>query len=160
MTALCLNSSPQRLRRRWLALRLGLTLLCFGGVSLGCGGGNELKIKPGPAIPRLNLSGGFDCQEFGFMKLRQTGETLQGSYEGIRKTGDNGTIRGKIEGDVVWFDWIQPGDLDAAIWPKQGKGWLRISRDGQTLSGRWGYDQSREDAGKITLRRSDFVFDQ
>ena len=144
---------------RALALRASLALLSVG-LCAGCTKGDERLIKPGPSIPGLNLSGGFDCQEFGFMKLRQTGLTLQGTYEGIRKNGDNGTIRGKLEGDLVWFDWIQPGNMDEAVWPKSGKGWLRVSRDGNTLKGRWGYDQDREGAGEITLSRSDFVFEE
>lgn len=160
MTALCLNRSLNHPHPHRSARCVSLTLLLLTAFSLGCGGGGTPQVKPGPAIPGLNLSGGFDCQEFGFMKLRQTGLTLQGTYEGIRKTGDNGTIRGKIEGDLVWFDWIQPGDINAAVWPKQGKGWLRVSRDGQLLKGRWGYDQNRDDGGTISLRRSDFVFDE
>lgn len=139
---------------------ISLLILTSGILFQACGGGNKVEVKPGPAIPGLNLSGGFDCQEFGFIKLRQTGLMLQGTYDGIRKNGDNGTIRGKIEGDLVWFDWTQPGNLDEAVWPKNGKGWLRISRDGQTLTGRWGYELDREGAGKITLNRSDFAFDE
>ena len=150
---------PAHKRARVLTWLSALTL-CALSLTAGCTAGQDNTLKPGPSIPGLNLSGGFDCQAFGFMRLRQTGLTLQGTYEGIRKTGDNGTIRGKIEGDLVWFDWIQPGDMDAAVWPKRGKGWLRISRNGNELTGRWGYDEDREDGGPITLNRSDFVFEE
>lgn len=75
------------------------------------------------------------------MKLRQTKGIVRGSYEGLRRNGDNGTIQGKIDGDILWVDWIQPGNLEAAVLPKKGKGWLRISEGGSRLEGEWGYDE-------------------
>ena len=135
-----------------------MILLCLGVSSwpIGCSAPPKKKLVPGPPIPGLNLTGGYDCVQFGFMKLKQGNNVVRGTYEGIRSNGDNGTIVGRIEGDLLWVDWVQPGDLDSAILPKRGKGWLRISDRGQKLSGRWGNDESRDDGGTWTAERSEF----
>lgn len=121
-----------------------------------CSGPPKPVIKPGPSIPGLNLSGGYDCIQFGFMKLRQTGSAVRGTYEGLRQNGDNGTFRGKIEGDLLWVEWTQPGNLENAILPKRGQGWLRISERGAHLEGKWGYDTSRDNGGNWVADRSEF----
>ena len=122
----------------------------------GCSSPPKKTITPGPPIPGLNLTGGYDCVQFGFMRLKQSNNVVRGTYEGIRSNGDNGTIVGRIEGDLLWIDWVQPGDLDSAILPKRGKGWLRILARGQKLAGRWGNDESRDDGGTWTAEKSDF----
>ena len=136
-----------------------LTLSVCAVSMSACTKEQKKALVAGPAIPGLNLSGGFDCAQFGFMKLRHTGKLVQGTYEGIRNNGDNGNLRAEVEGDLLWVDWVQPGDLESAILPKQGKGWLRVSPDGHTLTGRWGYGESREDGGAWVATRSEFVVD-
>ena len=126
-------------------------------LSLACSSKPVKQIIPGPAIRGLNLTGSYDCPEFGFMRLRQTGSNVRGSYAGIRGNGDQGTVRGKIEGDILWLDWIQPGNIEHAIGAKTGKGWLRIIKRGEELKGEWGYDQSVDNGGKWTAFRSEFV---
>ena len=144
---------PMPLKKILLYLLISL----FGShVLSACGGASKPKIIPGPSIPGLDLSGGYDCAQFGFIKIKQMGNSIQGSYEGVRRLGDNGTFKGRIEGDLLWIDWIQPGDLNAAILPTHGKGWLRIQNQGQILRGRWGYDDSREDGGEWLAEKSDF----
>ena len=113
-------------------------------------------IKAGPGIAGLNLTGGYDCKDFGFMRLRHVGSNVRGTYEGVRGNNDQGTIRGKVEGDILWVDWIQPGNLDHAIAPIKGKGWLRILKRGEELSGEFGYDDSIDDGGKWTAFKSEF----
>ena len=132
-------------------------LICLGlSVTLGCAKEVKKGIVVGPPIPGVNLSGGYDCLQFGFMRLRQTGISVKGSYEGMRGNGDLGTIQGRIEGDVLWVEWQQPGNMEAAVLPKRGKGWLRISDKGSVLKGRWGYDESKEDGGNWEATRSEF----
>ena len=139
-------------------LTLVMTLLWLGMSSwyVGCSAPPKPKLMPGPPIPGLNLTGGYDCIQFGFMKLKQSNNVVRGTYEGIRNTGDNGTLVGRIEGDLIWIDWVQPGNMDNAILPKKGKGWLRISARGKNLQGRWGNDESRDDGGTWTAERSEF----
>ena len=124
--------------------------------SMGCSAPPPPKVVPGPAIPGLNLTGGYDCVQFGFMKLKQGNNVVRGTYEGVRNNGDNGTIVGKIEGDIVWVDWVQPGNLDNAILPQRGKGWWRVTARGKKLSGMWGHGENRDDGGAWTAERSEF----
>ena len=143
-----------------LHLNLTLTLallLALSVASLGCSGPPKNLIKPGAAIPGLNLTGGYDCKQFGFMQLKHNARsrTVRGTYEGVRIDG-SGRIQGRIEGDLVWFDWIQPGNPDSAILPARGKGWLRISNRGAQHAGKWGYDQSKDDGGEMALERSQY----
>jgi hypothetical protein len=113
-------------------------------------------IVPGPAIPGLNLSGGYDCVAFGFMKIKQVGAKVTGTYDGMRRNGDNGTFAGTIEGDLLRIEWKQPGKPEAAIFPLKGKAWLRIKSKGTTLEGKWGYEESDEDGGEWKAEKSQF----
>ena len=91
------------------------------------------------------------------MELRQRGLTVDGSYEGIQQQeGHSGTIVGRIDGDLLWIEWRQPGLPSAAILPKRGQGWLRIQRRGERLEGRWGYDEDRENGGAWIAEKSRF----
>ena len=122
----------------------------------GCGGPAKPPVLPGPAIPGLNLSGGYDCAQFGFMKIKHMGNEIRGTYEGIRQHNDKGSFLGKVEGDLIWIEWNQPGENDSVILPKQGKGWLRILEGGRLLKGKWGYDLSRDNGGNWLAERSEY----
>lgn len=135
---------------------LSISALMIFMSSISCSSPPKNLIKPGPAIPGMNLSGGYDCMQFGYMQLRQSGNSVRGTYEGLRNNGDNGTLTGKIEGDVVWIDWVQPGNIEEAILPKRGKGWWRISERGARLEGQWGYEESKDDGGQWIADRSEF----
>jgi hypothetical protein len=133
-----------------------LIVIIISILTIACGGPPKTLIKPGPTIRGLNLNGGYDCLQFGYMKLRHTGHQVRGTYEGVRKIGDNGIIVGKIEGDLVWIEWTQPGNIDKAMFPTKGKGWWRVSQKGARIDGKWGYDDSRDDGGKWIADRSEF----
>ena len=60
----------------------------------------------------------------------------------------------------MWVEWAQPGNLEAAQLPKSGKAWLRISDKGNTLKGRWGYGESRDDGGNWEATRSEFYAEE
>ena len=134
-------------------LRLGLAI----GLALGvaaCGAQNQNAVKPGPAIPGLKLSGKWYSQEFGDMILIHAGNTVSGTYEDPRGPDHNGRFRGRIKGDILRLDWVKPGNMDAAIMPRRGKGWLRIGRTGRNMIGRWGFDESNTDGGAWTAEKS------
>ena len=148
-----------RVSRRLMLIQMSLFLCCIGLSILlcnACGGPPKNLIKPGPPIRGLNLNGGYDCLQFGFMRLRHTGNTIRGTYDGVRKNGDNGTLIGKIEGDLVWVEWIQPGNIEKAMLPNRGKAWWRLSQKGARIVGKWGYDDSRDDGGDWIADRSEF----
>jgi len=150
-------SAPKRAARALVALSALAAPLALAGCAKEQ---PPPTLKPGPPIPGLNLSGGFDCVHFGFLRLRQTGNAVQGTYEGVRNDGDGGTLRGAVEGDILWVDWVQPGNFEAAQLPKKGKAWLRISDRGNLLKGRWGYEESREDGGVWEATRSEFYAEE
>ena len=124
--------------------------------SVGCGGKAKPQLRAGPAIPGLNLNGGYDCSQFGFMKVKHIGNQVRGTYEGIRQHNDQGSFLGRVEGDLIWIEWNQPGQQDSVILPKQGRGWLRILDGGQRLKGKWGYDSSRDNGGDWEAEKSDY----
>ncbi|MFN3198823.1 MAG: hypothetical protein ACE366_10490 [Bradymonadia bacterium] len=142
---------------RFMIKRIVLALALVGttGNLAGCGGAPEKpKMQPGPAIPGLNLNGLWYSQEFGDMKLIQSGDTVQGSYQNPRGPEYDGTLRGKINGDLLRIDWIEPGDTARAIFPKRGKAVFRITHAGTKLQGTWGYDQAEEGGGRWNAQKS------
>ena len=131
-------------------------LLGFSAATLliGCGSPPVQKDRPGPPIANLNLSGDWHSPEFGNMIIKQDGISVSGNYEDHYSKDRNGHFKGVIKGDVLKLKWIQPGNPTAAIMPKHGLAWLRISRDGNRLTGEWGYEQSRDDGGVWTASKS------
>lgn len=122
-----------------------------------CGGAQEKpQLQPGPPIPGLNLNGLWYSQEFGDMKLIQSGDTVSGSYKNPRGPEYDGTLRGKIEGDLLRVDWIEPGDSAKAVFPKRGKAVFRILDGGTRLKGTWGYDQSDDTGGLWNAQKSQY----
>ena len=146
-----------RFTRRFnpLSIMMACAFLSLSGLA-SCSAPPKNLVKPGPPIRGLSLNGGYDCIHFGYMKLRQSGNTVRGTFEGVRRNGDNGTLVGKIEGDIVWLDWVQPGNIEQALLPTKGKGYWRISQRGARLEGKWGYDESRDDGGLWVADRSEF----
>ena len=131
-----------------------LVVLCF--LLIGCGGTVQTGVKAGPAVPNLNLSGGWYSAEFGDLKVVHDGQRVTGTYQDPRGPDHNGHFRGTILGDLLRLEWIKPGNARAAILPQRGRAWLRISRDGKKLSGRWGYEQSDDDGGLWNAEKSQY----
>ena len=73
----------------------------------------------------------------------------------VRSSGDI-QIEGTIEGDILWVEWIKPGNAVAAIFPARGRGWLRISRDQKVMEGRWGFDDDNANGGPWKAEKSSF----
>ena len=132
---------------------LGIFLI-GGGCFTGCGGANSPSIKPGAAMPGLNLSGHWFSPEFGELKIIHSGASISGRYEDRRGPDHSGRFRGFLEGDLVRLEWIKPGKPAAAIMPRRGKAWLRVVDRGGKLMGRWGFDQSDDDGGPWTAEKT------
>ncbi len=123
--------------------------------TLGCGGSQNTSQKAGPAIPGLKLSGQWFSAEFGEVDLVHAGNNVHGKYADRRGPDHNGRFRGHLDGDLIRLEWIKPGNAMSAVMPRRGRAWLRVSRDGQRLYGRWGYDDSEEDGGPWTAEKVD-----
>jgi len=131
--------------------------LLFTAPLAGCGGAPTMtQVTPGPHIPGLKLSGKWYSAEWGDMRLVQDDKRITGTYEDPRGPDHNGRFEGRVEGDVLWLDWIKPGNAVAAVFPMRGSGWARISRDGQLLEGEWGYDENHSNGGLWKAEKSQF----
>ena len=100
-------------------------------LAAGCASGPELL--PGPLPAGVTLAGAWDTN-WGRMELTQHGDVVRGGYE-----HHDGLIEGRLEGDLFRFTWNQPGDRKAGVLKASGHGWLRVSQDGLTMEGGWGY---------------------
>jgi len=79
------------------------------------------------------------------MKLRDSGGgKINGVFRGFR----NGSISGKVEGDVMTFTWNQP---DNQQW---GRGFFKMSPNGERLEGQWGYQKDYFDGGRWWASRA------
>ncbi len=132
-----------------------ILLLAFPLSFMACGGGPVTpEVKAGPPIAGLQMSGLWYSEQFGDMNLVHTGRSVRGKYEDPRGPDHNGTIKGTIEGDILRIEWIKRGNAKAAILPIRGKAWLRITKGGATMKGRWGYEASDTDGGPWEAEKS------
>ena len=81
---------------------------------------------------------------WGQLELMQKGKHVHGRYKGFR----NGSVSGDAEGDVFLFRWTQ---TESRQW---GRGYLKISPDGQTMEGRWGYQKNYGNGGRWWASRA------
>ena len=113
--------------------------------------------KSAPTIPdpsSMPTGGSFEgvwySPQFEQMYLRKSGDTVRGIY--TYKYG--GTLEGKISGNLLIFDWIDPGDSEEARRTFKGKGYLQLvqSDEGFKLEGRWGYEEDHHGGGPWTAQ--------
>lgn len=114
----------------------------------GCAGGPE-KIPSSPLAPGVSYSGDWYSPEYEFMKLSQKRGEVTGTFS--YKSG--GTLKGSLDGNVLYFDWIQPGDFEVARREVRGRGYLVLSSNGKTFSGEWGYGEKRTGGGSWSGER-------
>ena len=96
---------------------------------------------PGPLPGNITLEGKWESN-WGDMVLSQTGDRIKGTF-----AHRNGTLEGRLAGDLLLFDWSQPGNKAEGVLSARGKGWLRVSQDGGVLEGVWGYREHRDGGG-------------
>lgn len=96
--------------------------------------------QPTPqAMPTgMTYSGLWYSQQYEHMYLHQQGNRVEGVY--TRRGG--GTIEGTVDGNLLTFDWFQPGDRGSARRDMRGTGYFHlVVTDGEPeLVGHWGYD--------------------
>ena len=96
---------------------------------------------PGPLPAGITLDGTWESN-WGDMALRHEGRRVVGTF-----AYRDGRFEGDLDGDLLLFDWSQPANRAESVLAASGKGWLRVSPDGQTLEGAWGYREDREGGG-------------
>jgi hypothetical protein len=135
--------SELRIGRRMVvgALVCGLVAL-----AAGCGTSVSSEIPAqGPMPEGGRFSGVWYSPQFEQMFLRQVGEDVRGVFE----HGYGGTLEGKIQGDLLVFKWIEPGDRNTATRTQKGQGYFKLvqGENGWELKGKWGYDESASNGG-------------
>jgi hypothetical protein len=87
-----------------------------------------------------DFSGVWYSPQFEHMHLQQKGDTVAGIY--TYKNG--GRIVGEIEGNLLRFEWVEPGDKQKAQRTMRGHGYLQLSTEGDEvlLDGQWGYEEN------------------
>lgn len=125
---------------RWKWLLLAALVLAV----VGCGPGNKMPAsKPLPA--GTTFTGVWYSPQFEHMYVRQQGNEVRGIY--TYKYG--GTFEGTLDGNILKFDWIDPGSKEEARRGTKGKGYLQLVPDGESLklTGEWGYGEDRSGGG-------------
>lgn len=118
-----------------------VTLLSIVLLVTGCAGSG--LPDPGPMPAGASFAGTWDSN-WGQMKVHESGGKLHGTFTGFR----NGSVSGEQKGDLFLFRWTQ---LGSAQW---GRGFLRMSPDGQKLEGKWGYLKVYDNGGRWWASRA------
>ncbi|MEM1349930.1 MAG: hypothetical protein AAGI01_15325 [Myxococcota bacterium] len=129
---------------RWVALVLCTVLVGF----VGCSAPSAVLPTPTPMPEGQSFTGVWYSQQFGRMYLRQVGGDVRGIYE----HDDGGTLEGTVDGNMLKFRWLDPGDRQAAVRTQQGHGYLVLKRGepDTVLEGEWGYDEKYAGGGVWT----------
>lgn len=118
------------------------TLLCL--TTAGCSSSQKVP-DPGPKPSGADFQGFWYSPQFEQMYLRQSGSKVTGvySYE------DGGRLEGEVDGNLLVFEWTDPGSKKHAEKTMSGRGYFRLVREDETLKlkGEWGYDQEVTGAG-------------
>jgi hypothetical protein len=96
-----------------------------------------------PLEKGVSFTGHWDSN-FHEMDLHQQGARVWGTVN-----YKDGSIEGRLDGDVLRFRWSQRENQ------QHGRGYLQISADGSRLEGRWGYEASEDDGGRWWAERAD-----
>jgi hypothetical protein len=121
-----------------------LVLLTLGVGVVSCAG--QPKVPQAQPMPAgQNFTGVWYSPQFEHMHLRQTGDKVSGIY--TYKTG--GRIDGEVDGNILVFEWTEPGDRKKAQRTMKGRGFLQLTQkaDETALAGEWGYSDKVTGAG-------------
>lgn len=129
-----------------LALSL-LSLLCLGLVLGACSTAPPMPTSQ-PMPTGKNFTGVWYSPQFEHMNLRQTGDRVAGIYT----YQNGGRIEGTVDGNMLTFTWVEPGDKTRARREMNGRGYLQLVKatDGKhdyKLVGEWGYGENIQGGG-------------
>jgi hypothetical protein len=121
-----------------------LILLAVGFGAMSCAGQKAVP-QPQPMPAGQNFTGVWYSPQFEHMHLRQTGDRVSGIY--TYKNG--GQIEGEVDGNILVFQWIEPGSKEKAQRTMKGSGFLQLveGADKTKLDGEWGYGEDVTGAG-------------
>jgi hypothetical protein len=134
---------------RRLALSLVLAIALGFALSSCATTPNVPKSQPMPA--GKTFTGVWYSPQFEHMNLRQTGDRVAGVYT----YQNGGRIEGKVDGNLLIFTWVEPGNKERARRSMKGSGYLQLlvgkGEYGKTkLAGEWGYGDDLTGGGPWT----------
>lgn len=130
-----------------IAVIVMLTMLLALTSSLsGCASGPRMSADPMPE--GLSYSGLWYSDEFQHMYLVQDGDKVTGVYS----YGSGGMLEGELDGNLLLFDWHEPGNREELRQPRDGKGYFHLinERAMPEVIGEWGYSEDRSGGGPWT----------
>ena len=138
-----------------MKLKLFFMILLAVGLSYGVTACAPAVNLPERAMPAgASFTGIWYSDEFGQMKITVNPDnTMHGTFE-----YRHGEINGTVEGGVMKFEWIQPGDFQVARREVSGHAYLVISDDGLEMKGAWGYGDNYDGGGKWTGRKATEIY--
>ncbi len=129
--------------QRWAPMLMAIAMV-VAMMGWGCSSGPSVP-DASPMPEGEDYSGMWYSEQFEHMFLKQEGDEVVGvyTYQG------GGSIEGRVEGNLLLFDWYEPGDRQRARRSMEGKGYfqLRGGQEGPELEGQWGYRGDRQGAG-------------
>lgn len=122
---------------------LGMVVVLVGGLIVGCA--TPEHPEPDSMPQGASFGGLWYSEQFEHMYLHQDGNRVEGVYA----YGAGGKLEGEVQGNLLLFEWHEPGDRAELRQEQGGKGFLQlVERDGKwELVGEWGYDDDRRDQG-------------
>ncbi len=125
---------------------LGMMVLVVLSIS-ACSSGDVIPDAE-PMPEGYSFEGMWYSDQFQHMYLHRDGDRVEGVFGYSR----GGTVEGEIDGNILRFDWHQPGDRSAAVQERNGKGYFQFRVDGSEpeLAGEWGLGENRAGAGPWT----------
>ncbi|MBA2662321.1 MAG: hypothetical protein H0U74_08495 [Bradymonadaceae bacterium] len=108
--------------------------------------------KTNPPVPTArdmpagkNFSGLWYSPHYEHMYVTQVGDTVRGVYA----YNNGGEFQGTVNGNMLTFRWIDPGNRQNARRPIEGHGYLQLFVEGDRtlLKGAWGYDDAKTGGG-------------
>jgi len=124
-----------------------LSLLLLGLMLGACSTAAPMpQAQPMPA--GQDFTGVWYSPQFEHMNLRQTGDRVAGVY--TYRTG--GRIEGTVDGNILTFTWVEPGDKQRARRSMKGGGYLQLVESSDEnhdyeLRGEWGYNEDMQGGG-------------
>ncbi|MFW5968584.1 MAG: hypothetical protein ACOCV2_13755 [Persicimonas sp.] len=120
---------------------IAVSVIAVGFVTLlagACSGAGEVP-DPEPLPEDANFEAVWYSDQFKHMYLQQDGDQVEGVYA----YRDGGRLEGEVDGNLLIFEWEEPGDKQSARRTMKGRGYLQLTveDDQPRLDGEWGYKE-------------------
>lgn len=130
--------------RRMYAALVSVTIVLLAALLAGCSGSPD--VPDSEAMPGdYDFEGVWYSEQFEHMYLQQDGDQIEGVYA----YRDGGRLEGEVDGNLLVFEWEEPGDKERARRSLEGRGYLQLVEEGgePRLEGEWGYNEQVTGAG-------------